>query len=278
MVPLPSAPPRLLLLPSPAMAMGRPTTEALPSPASPSQQPQQPRKRQRLAHLSPEEKALRRKLKNRVAAQSARDRKKARMGELERQAIELEAQNQRLSEENRRLREEAQGLASENQELRLRLAGLHPSEAGGGGAIIVSTKEEDGGGALTPAGPAKSAALGSSVPLQKGQAQHRGTLNSVEDTPLLFLLPWIQLWVLQALSLVCLWACWRAWTRRSSCWRKENRKRKSSIVGHIAPTPFPYGAPLFLRWGPQNVAWRPLMDPPSAPTTRTPNPSPSKSR
>nr|XP_033811392.1 X-box-binding protein 1 isoform X2 [Geotrypetes seraphini] len=80
-----------------------------------------PRKRQRLTHLSPEEKALRRKLKNRVAAQTARDRKKARMGELEQQVVELEMENQKLVMENKCLLEKARGLVTENQELRQRL-------------------------------------------------------------------------------------------------------------------------------------------------------------
>ncbi|KAL7986559.1 hypothetical protein Chor_012842 [Crotalus horridus] len=110
-LPGPAAPPRLLLLP--AASTAAPATPGAPSPSPP------PRKRQRLAHLSPEEKALRRKLKNRVAAQSARDRKKARMGELERQAVELEAENQKLLAENRRLRERAQSLSRENHDLRL---------------------------------------------------------------------------------------------------------------------------------------------------------------
>ncbi|XP_075881791.1 LOW QUALITY PROTEIN: X-box-binding protein 1 [Nelusetta ayraudi] len=79
------------------------------------------RKRQRLTHLSPEEKALRRKLKNRVAAQTARDRKKAKMGELEQQVLELEQENQKLHIENRLLREKAGSLLAENQELRQRL-------------------------------------------------------------------------------------------------------------------------------------------------------------
>ncbi|XP_058633643.1 LOW QUALITY PROTEIN: X-box-binding protein 1 [Onychostoma macrolepis] len=79
------------------------------------------RKRQRLTHLSPEEKALRRKLKNRVAAQTARDRKKAKMGELEQQVLELELENQKLHFENRLLREKTSDLLGENEELRQRL-------------------------------------------------------------------------------------------------------------------------------------------------------------
>ncbi|XP_067295506.1 LOW QUALITY PROTEIN: X-box-binding protein 1 [Pseudorasbora parva] len=79
------------------------------------------RKRQRLTHLSPEEKALRRKLKNRVAAQTARDRKKAKMGELEQQVLELELENQKLHIENRMLLEKTSDLISENEELRQRL-------------------------------------------------------------------------------------------------------------------------------------------------------------
>ncbi|XP_074416339.1 LOW QUALITY PROTEIN: uncharacterized protein LOC107755872 [Sinocyclocheilus rhinocerous] len=79
------------------------------------------RKRQRLTHLSPEEKALRRKLKNRVAAQTARDRKKAKMGDLEQQVLELELENQKLHVENRLLRAKTSDLLSENEELRQRL-------------------------------------------------------------------------------------------------------------------------------------------------------------
>ncbi|XP_024052683.2 LOW QUALITY PROTEIN: X-box-binding protein 1 [Terrapene carolina triunguis] len=124
-----SAAPRLLLVPGQAAeplgaAASRPLSVVLPAggPRSPSPEPQQPaRKRQRLTHLSPEEKALRRKLKNRVAAQSARDRKKARMSELEQQVLELEQENQTLLLENQLLREKTQGLAVQNQELRCRL-------------------------------------------------------------------------------------------------------------------------------------------------------------
>ncbi|XP_040467437.1 LOW QUALITY PROTEIN: X-box-binding protein 1 [Falco naumanni] len=121
-----TAAPRLLLIPGKAAeppAAGRHLSVVLPAGASPPglEAPQPARKRQRLTHLSPEEKALRRKLKNRVAAQSARDRKKARMTELEQQVVELEEENQRLLLENQLLREKTCNLALENQELRCRL-------------------------------------------------------------------------------------------------------------------------------------------------------------
>ncbi|XP_033973887.1 LOW QUALITY PROTEIN: X-box-binding protein 1 [Trematomus bernacchii] len=107
----------------------RPISVVLPSCSSPASSDSESnssagppiRKRQRLTHLSPEEKALRRKLKNRVAAQTARDRKKAKMGDLEQQVIELELENQKLHIENRLLREKSSGLLTENIELRQRL-------------------------------------------------------------------------------------------------------------------------------------------------------------
>ncbi|NXO88215.1 XBP1 protein, partial [Sitta europaea] len=129
------------------------------------------RKRQRLTHLSPEEKALRRKLKNRVAAQSARDRKKARMTELEQQVVELEEENQKLLRENQLLRERTCNLARENQELRCRL-GLHAlkmEEEEGDEFQVVKESQVDDIRLVT--GSAESAALRLRVPLQQVQAQ-----------------------------------------------------------------------------------------------------------
>lgn len=85
----------------------------------------QPRKRKRLDNLSAEERALRRKLKNRVAAQTARDRKKARMTELEELVAQLEKENKTLRLDNESLRKHSEAVTIENSELRVRL-GLTP--------------------------------------------------------------------------------------------------------------------------------------------------------
>lgn len=75
------------------------------------------KKRQRLTHLTQEEKIQRRKMKNRAAAQSARDRKKARMEELEETVVRLQQQNAKLKSENKLLKEKAQLLVDENRKL-----------------------------------------------------------------------------------------------------------------------------------------------------------------
>jgi len=69
-------------------------------------------KRQKLDHLSAHEKMSRRKLKNRVAAQSARDKKKARMDELEIIVNNLKRENDRLKAKNERLQIENSAMSS----------------------------------------------------------------------------------------------------------------------------------------------------------------------
>uniref|UniRef100_A0A8C4UNC8 X-box-binding protein 1 n=1 Tax=Falco tinnunculus TaxID=100819 RepID=A0A8C4UNC8_FALTI len=250
-----TAAPRLLLIPGKAAeppAAGRHLSVVLPAGASPPglEAPQPARKRQRLTHLSPEEKALRRKLKNRVAAQSARDRKKARMTELEQQVVELEEENQRLLLENQLLREKTCNLALENQELRCRLGlGALKVEEGSEPQVVKESQVDE---IRLVTGSAESAALRLRVPLQQVQAQ---------QSPLLITSTWILMTVIQTLSLISYWAFWTVWTQRcfshtlvqSQCaWKSW---RKTSVEKQI-----PYQPPPLPLWGPHQLSWRPLMN------------------
>ncbi|XP_051641835.1 X-box-binding protein 1 isoform X1 [Manacus candei] len=256
-----AAAPRLLLIPSkaaeaPGAAAGRHLSVVLPAGADPGlaglEGPQPARKRQRLTHLSPEEKALRRKLKNRVAAQSARDRKKARMTELEQQVVELEEENQKLLLENQLLRERTCNLVLENQELRCRLGldALKTEEEGGESQVVKESQVDE---IRLVTGSAESAALRLRVPLQQVQAQ---------QSPFLIASTWILMAVtLQTLSLISCWAFWTVWTQRyfsdvliqSQCAWKSWRKR--SLEKQI-----PYQPPSLHLWGPHQLSWRPLMN------------------
>ncbi|KAK6102449.1 bZIP transcription factor family protein [Brugia pahangi] len=75
------------------------------------------RKRERLNHLTAEEKQNRRKLKNRVAAQTARDRKKYRASKLEEAVRMLILENSKLREENKCLKKTCEELKNQNVEL-----------------------------------------------------------------------------------------------------------------------------------------------------------------
>merc|ERR1712014_63049 len=65
----------------------------------------------------PEEKLMRRKLKNRVAAQNARDKKRVKMDDMEAKMKELEAENARIMSENASLKALNNRLMEENQVL-----------------------------------------------------------------------------------------------------------------------------------------------------------------
>lgn len=81
----------------------------------------QPRRRRKLTHLSQEEKILRRKLKNRVAAQNARDKKKSESEGLKTENDELRALVEQLREERIQQQYENEALRTENVILRKRL-------------------------------------------------------------------------------------------------------------------------------------------------------------
>uniref|UniRef100_A0A1I7TT26 X-box-binding protein 1 n=1 Tax=Caenorhabditis tropicalis TaxID=1561998 RepID=A0A1I7TT26_9PELO len=75
--------------------------------------PSGPRKRERLTHLTQEEKMDRRKMKNRVAAQNARDKKKERSGKIDQVMLDLVEENRLLRAENEKLRRQNEDLLNQ---------------------------------------------------------------------------------------------------------------------------------------------------------------------
>ena len=76
------------------------------------------RKRANLDHLTLEEKMMRRKLKNRVAAQNARDKKRVKMDDMEDTIKQLQHQNKILAKQNEELLALNRRLMAENANLK----------------------------------------------------------------------------------------------------------------------------------------------------------------
>ncbi|EDO37681.1 predicted protein [Nematostella vectensis] len=180
----------------------------------------QPRKRRRLDNLTVEERALRRKLKNRVAAQTARDRKKARMQDLEEAVESLERENKRLREENKRLNKSTESLAIENSELRVRL-GLTPPVS------PVSSLSSS-----TPPSPASersdSAPEGWAVIKTEAESKESAALiASQQQKNLILFLSVITTWLQMNCSLSCLLVCLKMLSPVTM--NSFNQSRKTSL-------------------------------------------------
>lgn len=194
----------------------------------------QPRKRQRLTHLSPDEKLMRRKLKNRVAAQTARDRKKAHMDSVEERLEKMEKIANKIQNQNRVLKQQNESLMAENVELKKRL-GLETLE-------IPATQKTTKIGTVTTVKKEfespESAAL--NAPQQQGQIW---TLSTY-------------LTVLMTLSLMC---CWDSLTGSKSKLPQDaplNLKKimEPSIEEEMTKENKGSRPPW---WGPQQKNWNP---------------------
>lgn len=192
-----------------------------------------PRKRQRLNHLSPDEKLMRRKMKNRVAAQTARDRKKALMERLEDKIYEFEVQQTKILDENSLLRARNQKLEAENRELRKRLCLDVDTDAESDKSFHVTVKEE----AESP----ESAAL--DVPPQQEQAQFLSSLMAMMFT-------WSLMFYLEFLVK----SMGKALPSKAQSQLTSHMKVEEIPSVQVAPIHQPQPPPW---WGPQQQTWNP---------------------
>lgn len=209
-----------------------------------------PRKRRRLTHLSPDEKMLRRKLKNRVAAQTARDRKKALMTELEEQVAKLQEQNKRLMKENAELRISRSTLQQENHRLKKCLSDTTTTST----TTSAATDKLEGTDSLAlsckpePDSP-RSAAPAVSLPKEQIQALSRLMMHYAACA-------------LTVSLMLCL-ACYKSSTEKvesSSRKRKQTRpaRRPSATLECLPLTE--NCSPRAAWWGPHQQSWNPSMN------------------
>jgi hypothetical protein len=107
-----------------------------------------PNRKRSLDHLTLEEKVQRKKVRNRVSAQSSRDRKKARLDDLEAEVKALRERNEALTEQCHNLDLEKTRLATENQQLLQKLSNIEYNHETHG--VSCSTQVEPGDFIIDP--------------------------------------------------------------------------------------------------------------------------------
>ena len=105
-------------------------------------------RKRKLDPLTLEEKVQRKKLKNRVAAQSSRDRKKTRLDDLEAEVKALREKNKALTLQNYNLHLEKTQLATENEQLLQKLSNIEYNHQTHG--VSCSTQVEPGDFSIDP--------------------------------------------------------------------------------------------------------------------------------
>jgi len=190
------------------------------------------RKRQRLTHLTPEEKLMRRKLKNRVAAQTARDRKKAHLTDIEVKLAEVEARNQQLLRANEELRKQTSSLVEENKKLKAQIRLQEDS-------TIAVKQEKD---SLDVAVPMMDTGCESAVLKVPQQKEHIRALSS--------LMAVLILWSLSSCSVYS-----KTSTPKDSSQKRTETQPSSTTVQNTSVTP-----QILRWWGPQQANWNPLKN------------------
>jgi len=238
-----------------------------------------PRKRRRLTHLTPDEKVLRRKLKNRVAAQTARDRKKALMSELEEQVIQLQEEKKALQRENQQLRSSHAQISKENHCLKKLFSSVASSPSS---AAVTSAPAP----AALPSPLLTTEPSSPAVPLCKIEApdSHEvcGSPALLQTEPVspgsaapAVSLPKEQIQALSRVMMHCaasaltisLMLCFASW--KSACSQKmesSSRKRKQTnpakrLLASEDPSPAETTCQRGRAWwGPQQRTWTPSMN------------------
>lgn len=171
---------------------------------------------------------MRRKLKNRVAAQTARDRKKAKMETLETQMERIEAENKRLQQENEYLLQQTSSLSQENSELRQRL-GLDQT-------VGVAVKKEIGS-------PVESAVLNNVLP----QQEQIRALCQLTTSCMAYLV---------TVSLMTSLACWSKLQQKTTA----TQTNPAHLLDHVYSSKPPQAQAHRQWWGPQQQSWNPSMN------------------